>query len=1423
MKAFLVPSHKHFQHRTLIIGLILALFLSSLSLVPAPVYADFKTDECTASNAAWLFCDDFEQDRSDQYRTPFAAPPAKLYRQTDTGLDGSNALTSEFVGATSVGPKLALTFGKTPNAAAYKPVGDANQIYKDFYWRTYVKNDAAWSVGDSGTFAQFLSYGSGDQVLAKVDIRYSYGRLYADLYPGTFNANGTPTGPVASPIFIDTTTRPKILALGEDNVGKWNSVEVRIKQNDAGKSNGVLQLWVNDTLQINKQDINWLGSYTTYGFNAVELTNSLGASGVPTQYRYHDNMVLSTARIGTAETTAPLPTLDNALLGSLTVGGGSLLPSFTTSQFTYSVDLPATATSAELSATTMISGATMTVNGVPAVSGQPATVPVGINTTKATIVVTALDGVTTNTYTINLKRPGVTNECANPQEGWLHCDDFGVDQMDKYYDYFKRFGRYQRSPRGIEGSYALTSYYGFYAADLTSGAATPVHGTWMKFGVGKTPDNAVYKPVGDADSAERDLYWRFYTRHNTILPANMNINTGPLARVYAYGPDNVPFMQINVNYPDNSGVLVSELRTGTFDGNGTPTGTQLADTLTGTTPVMAANQAGPWRLIEIHAKLNDPGKTNGVYELWIDGQLESSKTGIDWVGSYTDYGINALELYATNNQPLVPGGDNEWRVFDNMVVSREQIGAAGAVSVTNANLANLSPGAGKLYPVFHPDQTAYTITVENGLASTEVKPVLSDPQATLKVNGALHPTGTPVTLTGASPLTFQVIARDGTTSRTYTVALAKAAPFLVNECSLAKTDWLFCDDYEMDRSSKYFEHSNKNQFYRTSDVGLGGSMGMKAEFRQADGDQHDTGSLKIGFGRTPSSYFKSVAAQNEDIKEVYFRFYLKHEEDWVGGGADKLARLSSMQNDNWAQSMIAHVWSGNNATVNQLIAEPARGTDTAGTLLSTKWNDWEHLTWMGGQPSTTPIYDENNVGNWFAIETRVKLNDPGQSNGIFQVWIDDELQMSRTDLNWIGSYQIGPGKGYGLNWLALENYWNAGTLQDQERYFDNFVVSRSKIGLATTDAAVETVPALAVNTAATSLGGDIELTIAVPDEEAEFNVADFILNYDPQRIEFETVTQGSTTVLADSAFESQLPDFAVASAVKSGIGQLRVLMTSTGGASAANGGQSIIKLRGKIKVDAPAGNASASLSKLELSLNGAGTTVNVAGASVSVSVYIADRAALQTLIASAQQTHDTAVTGSAPGQYSAGAKQALQAAITSASAVYATANATQAQVNAAVAALNAALSTFAASVNPAVNFASLDSKIAAAQAKHTATVEGTKVGQYEAGSKATLQAAIAAAQAVRANASASQSTVNQATTTLNTALQSFGQAIVSLVPGATSISINDLSIAAQYFGTTNSSSNWMQIAAADIFDQGEITIEALAAIARMILDEWAAE
>jgi hypothetical protein len=264
---------------------------------------------------------------------------------------------------------------------------------------------------------------------------------------------------------------------------------------------------------------------------------------------------------------------------------------------------------------------------------------------------------------------------------------------------------------------------------------------------------------------------------------------------------------------------------------------------------------------------------------------------------------------------------------------------------------------------------------------------------------------------------------------------------VVHECDAAKPEWLFCDDFETNRLGRYFEYKNPDSsFTRADSVGVLGSTGMRVRFKKG---QVDAGSLKLAFGKTPSAYMRAVDSGATEYRELYWRVYLRNDSSWIGGGGDKLSRAQVLVSPSWAQAMGAPVWSAGPGLpgANYLTIDPYSGTDVTGALKTTTYNDFPHLRWLGSVRSRTPIFDQAHVGKWYCIEAHVRLNDPGESNGVFELWIDDWLEAQHTGLNWLGSFT-----DYGLNSVFFENYWNAGSPVEQTRYMDNIVVSTQRIG-----------------------------------------------------------------------------------------------------------------------------------------------------------------------------------------------------------------------------------------------------------------------------------------------------------------------------------------------------------------------------------------
>ncbi|WP_170114091.1 Ig-like domain-containing protein [Pontibacter mucosus] len=113
--------------------------------------------------------------------------------------------------------------------------------------------------------------------------------------------------------------------------------------------------------------------------------------------------------------------------------------------------------------------------------------------------------------------------------------------------------------------------------------------------------------------------------------------------------------------------------------------------------------------------------------------------------------------------------------LDNLVV-----GPAGTALSSNANLSNLTLSGTTLSPAFSANTVNYTASVANAVASVTVTPTKADASATVSVNGTVLAGGatsrTVNLAVGSNPISVVVTAQNGTTVKTYTVNVTRAAP-----------------------------------------------------------------------------------------------------------------------------------------------------------------------------------------------------------------------------------------------------------------------------------------------------------------------------------------------------------------------------------------------------------------------------------------------------------------------------------------------------------------------------------------------------------------------------------------------------------------------------------------------------------------------
>lgn len=245
-------------------------------------------------------------------------------------------------------------------------------------------------------------------------------------------------------------------------------------------------------------------------------------------------------------------------------------------------------------------------------------------------------------------------------------------------------------------------------------------------------------------------------------------------------------------------------------------------------------------------------------------------------------------------------------------------------------------------------------------------------------------------------------------------------------------EWIWCDDFENDNllEANYFEVLRANgKFGVTQENAFDGNSSLKATYLPG---VLEHGNIKFSFGKTPVS---PIRYTDENFNEIYWRFYVLHEAGWQGNPF-KLTRATVFAKSDWSQAAIGHLWENSSLG---LKLDPVSGV-VGSSVVTNGYNDFNNFTWLGGVSGKLEIYAPENTNKWQCVELHMALNTLNQADGVFEFWINNELQGNRNNLNWRGSYS-----GYGINAIFLENYSN-GKLQEQSRYMDNFVVSRERIG-----------------------------------------------------------------------------------------------------------------------------------------------------------------------------------------------------------------------------------------------------------------------------------------------------------------------------------------------------------------------------------------
>jgi hypothetical protein len=177
-------------------------------------------------------------------------------------------------------------------------------------------------------------------------------------------------------------------------------------------------------------------------------------------------------------------------------------------------------------------------------------------------------------------------------------------------------------------------------------------------------------------------------------------------------------------------------------------------------------------------------------------------------------------------------------------------------------------------------------------------------------------------------------------------------------------------------------------------------------------------------------------------EEIYFRYYLRLGNGWSPTSDGKFPGIAGTYGRAGWGGRVPNGYDGWSAR--GLFGRASGGKTPIGNYtyhLDDKKRKWgEHLLWGGPAGPDNRAHLENN--RWYCIETYVRLNTPGEYDGILRGWIDGELTYDRTNLRFRDTTDL----KIETVWLNLYHGGSLVAPSDHVLFIDNVVIARSYIG-----------------------------------------------------------------------------------------------------------------------------------------------------------------------------------------------------------------------------------------------------------------------------------------------------------------------------------------------------------------------------------------
>lgn len=246
----------------------------------------------SALPAEWIFCDDFENGTLlEHYPEVSSFGPPRIV--STEAVSGSRSLELSWATGDNEPGWIWIWFGRTPLGRYIRPDDDV----EDVYVRMRVKAESSWTWnGNAVGFLRVTSFAAADWSQAMV------GSLTST--DGTLQSHGwscVQSGVVTCQGFGDTTAL-QLLQEGSSTTpvvaDRWQCVELHVRLNTAGAQDGIFEIGIDGVPQVQMTDLDWRGTWTTYGINGINFYGwweSIGST-IATR-RWIDDIVIATVPV----------------------------------------------------------------------------------------------------------------------------------------------------------------------------------------------------------------------------------------------------------------------------------------------------------------------------------------------------------------------------------------------------------------------------------------------------------------------------------------------------------------------------------------------------------------------------------------------------------------------------------------------------------------------------------------------------------------------------------------------------------------------------------------------------------------------------------------------------------------------------------------------------------------------------------------------------------------------------------------------------------------------------------------------------------------------------------------------------------------------------------------------------------------------